>query len=312
MAMEAPKEISCADLKEFSRNCRLHKVVPMPKIREVAIWGAYVQDGERQFCQHEIALLIRFIKRMTGVHKKLAFPDRFNRDQPTVRYLWNWYIESRQTPAQASEKLCSEKRYLATRGATTLEAARKQLHEQLENDPVIIAQIQKKRKYIEGLKNFDYSKRRFRSRKVFKDGPMRRNRQGRIFETRIPLKSVTKIPQKRPHVADFEKMDDIPVSSQFVVKISRPKPIEKLLRRDQTLGKHMVKHGRESPLRQSVTLCEISDLEHDIENLNEQLKGEIENLKQQIAELEKKNFALRPRSKLLSIRYPTRIQLDGR
>jgi hypothetical protein len=36
-------------------------------------------------------------------------------------------------------------------------------------------------------------------------------------------------------------------------------------------------------------------LEHDIDNLNEQLQGEIENLKQQIAEMEKKNFTLRPR-----------------
>jgi hypothetical protein len=294
MAMETPKEISQADLNEFTRNYYLHKVVPMPKTREVALWGSYVEYGERQFCQHEISLLIRFIKRMTGVHKKLVSQDRFYKDQSTVRYLWNRYVESRQTPAQVSETLHSKRRYFALRGATTLEAARKQLHEQFENDPAIIAQIQIQKKYIEALKEFDYSKRRFRG-KVFRDGPMRRNRQGRVFETRIAVKPVSRAHRKHLHVAKLMKVSDIPVSSQFVVKIGRPKPIERLLGREQTLGKHMVKRGRESRLRQSVSLREIGDLEHDIDNLNEQLQGEIENLKQQIAEMEKKNFNLRPR-----------------
>ncbi len=142
----------------FKRAFNLRKDVPMPTTRDISLWRAYVEGGERKFCDFEKALLVRFVKRMTGDHKKLVFPALFKKDRQTTIYLWNKYLTARQTPSQAAERLRSMRRYVATWGAAMLEAARKQLHKQLERDPKIIAQIRGKRKAMEAMKSFDYSK----------------------------------------------------------------------------------------------------------------------------------------------------------
>jgi hypothetical protein len=120
--------LSHVELKKsqnFNRAFNLRKDVPRPGTRDMSSWRAYVEDGERKFCDFETELLVRFIKRMTGDHKKLVFPARFKKDRQTTIYLWNGYVAARQTPSQAAER-----RYVATWGAASLEAARKQLHTQ--------------------------------------------------------------------------------------------------------------------------------------------------------------------------------------
>ncbi len=52
----------------------------------------------------------------------------------------------------------------------------------------------------------------------------------------------------------------------------------------------MVKRASESPLRQSISCRELGVMEQDIESLHDQLLDEVENLKQQIKELEEKNY----------------------
>jgi hypothetical protein len=304
--------ISHAELENFNRAFKLRKNVPMPGTRDMSSWRAYIEGGERKFCDFEIALLVRFIKRMTGDNKKLVFPDRFKKDRQTTIYLWNQYVAARQTPSQAAERLQSVRRYVATWGAASLEAARKQLHEKLESDPKIIAQIREKRKAIEAKKDIDYSKHRYFRATVYKEGPIRHQRKGKLSLTRIQVKKTPSKLRTRLHVADLMKMDDSPVSSLFLLKVAKPNPNGMHLRRDPNIGKHMVKRGRESSLRQSISCRELSVMERDIEDLHRQLLEEVENLKQQIEELKKRNYVRCPRQKLFRCPPLSSHKPDGR
>ena len=96
------------------------------------------------------------------------------------------------------------------------------------------------------------------------------------------------------------------------MKVATPKPIEKLLRRDLNIGKHMVKPGKESPLRQSISCRELSVMEQDIEDLHHQLLDEVEKLKQQVEELEERNYVYCTRRKLPSSPLSLRHKTDGR
>lgn len=297
--------------QNFNRAFNLRKDVAMPGTRDISSWRAYVEGGERKFCDFEIALLVRFIKRMTGDYKKLVFPARFKKDRQTTMYLWNKYVAARQTPSQAAERLRSVRSYVATWGAASLEAARKQLHTQLERDPKMIAQIRQKRKTMEIMKSFGYSKHRYGKATVYREGPIRQLRNGKLSLTRIQVEKTRTKFQKRLHVADLMKVDGNPVSSLFVLKVATPKPIEMLLQRDPNIGKHMAKRGSESPLRQSISCRELSVMEQDIADLHHQLPEEVEKLKQQVEALEKRNYVYCPRRKLLNSPLSLRHKTDG-
>jgi hypothetical protein len=303
----APKT-SHVELKDFNMAFNLRKDVPIPDTRDIPSWRAYVEGGERKFCDFERTLLVKFIKRMTGVRGELVFPDWFENDRQTAIYLWCEYVAARQSPSQAAERLKSVSRYVGTWGEASLKAARKQLNENIKSNPDIRAQFQKRRKVIEAMKNFDYSKHRYGKAIVYKEGPIRHKQNGKLSLTQIRVKKT----HKRQLVDEPMKVDDTSVSSLFVVKVADPKPIEKFLRRDQNIRNHMVKRGRESPLRQSISRRELSEIEQDIEALHHQLLGEVQNLKRQIVELEEKNYIHRPSRKLVNSPQSSPHKLDGR
>ena len=135
---------------------------------------------------------------------------------------------------------------------------------------------------------------------MYREGPIRHDGKGRLALTRIQVKKTPTKFRNRLHVADLMKVDGNPVSSLFVLKVATPKPIEMLLQRDPNIGKHMVKRGSESPLRQSISCRELSVMEQDIADLHHQLPEEVEKLKQQVEALEKRNYVYCPRRKLFS------------
>jgi hypothetical protein len=294
---------------DISREQALDKLAKDFKIGDTASWRAFVEDGEKQFCGHEMSVLKRFIRRMTGIHNKLKFPDRFARDRSTATNLWNNYIEARQTPAQAAERVHSLATYKAAGTAASLNTAREQLNERIETDPGMRAYAQKQRENDKILKNFDFAVDRLQKGKVYKEGPLRPDRRGRFPLQLTKTKSVRRTHLKRPHIARMMKVDDVRVSSSFAVSIATPKRTSDLLRNDPNLGKHMVKRGKESPLRQSVTIRVFSGFEQEIQYMDENLEWDIEDLKQEIAKFERKNFACRtghkipshPRSKISHI-----------
>jgi hypothetical protein len=109
------------------------------------------------------------------------------------------------------------------------------------------------------------------------------------------------------------KVDDIPLSSLFILRVATPKPIGMLLRQDPNIGKHMVKLGSESPLRQSISCRELRVMEQNVENLHHQLLDEVENLKQQIEELEKETtLIVRGGNSLAAFCLYIAIQMDDR
>ncbi|KAH8766295.1 hypothetical protein F5882DRAFT_383017 [Hyaloscypha sp. PMI_1271] len=297
---------------DISREQALHKLAKNLKAGDTASWRAFVEDGERQFCGHEMSMLKRFIRRMTGIHNKLKFPARFTRDRSTATNLWNNYIEVRQTPAQAAERVRSLETYKATGPAASLNTARKQLNERIESDPGMRAYAQKQQDNDENLKNFDFAGDRLQKGKVYREGPLRPGRRGQFPLQLTKTKSVRRIHLKSPHVANKMKVDEVQVSSCFAVSIATPKRTSDLLRNDPNLGKHMVKRGKESPLRQSVTLRVFSGFEREIEYMEENRDWDIEDLKKEVAKFERKNFACRTRHKVPSHPRSKISQICGR
>jgi hypothetical protein len=74
----------------------------------------------------------------------------------------------------------------------------------------------------------------------------------------------------------------------------------------------MIKRGKESPLRQSVTLRVFSGFEQEIEYMEENLEWDIKDLKQEIAKFERKNFTCRTRPKVPSHSRTKVSQMCGR
>jgi hypothetical protein len=297
---------------DIPREQELHKLAKTLKTGDTASWREFVEDGERQFCGHEMSVLKRFIRRMTGIHNKLKFPDRLTRDRSTATKLWNNYIEARQTPAQAAERVHSLATYKATGPAASLNTARERLNERIETDPGMRAYVQKQQENDEILKNFDFAGDRLQKGKVYKEGPLRPDRRGQFPLQLTKTKSVRRAHLKRPHVANMMKVDDVRVSSCFAVSIATSKLKSDLLRNDPNLGKHMTKRGKESPLRQSVTLRVFSGFEQEIEYMEENLEWDIKDLKQEIAKFERKNFACRARPKVPSHPRTKVSQMCGR
>jgi hypothetical protein len=285
----------------------------MPKNSDINSWREYVEEGNRKLCKHEITILKRFIRRMTGVHKRLVFPARFARDRPTAIYLWTHYLVARQTRAEAAMRGRSFQAYKVDQARASLDAAREQLNERLETDPKMIAHILKGKKSSEAMKNCDWTKPP--PRRTRKTVELRPKPKG--MPPQLPKgKPEPMAPLEGPPVVDLMVIDEVPVSPLFNVNIAAPKPTANLLRMDQTLGKYMVKRGKESPLRQSITVRELTAFEQEMKVSNERLERDIEGLKKQIAAYERKNFGSRPKfSNLSSGRGQSqspRTQLDGR
>jgi hypothetical protein len=243
-------------------------------------WRAYVEDGNRAFCEHEMAILKRFVKRATS--KLRGWPDHRVQDRPTAIALWVSYLEKRQTLAQASERVRSLEKFKVDQAAAVLLAARKKLSEQFYKDKKMQAYIRSQTKSNERLKTLDYSKPR--APKMKREGPMRPNPQGKITSKFSVKKPARQALHKPVHIAAMI-VDDIPISGHFMAKVTIPQRATGALRQDPKLRKYIVRE--ESPLRQSVSRLYMSDVQ-----------GELELLKQQIAEFESKNLTFLPRHRL--------------
>jgi len=275
--------------------------IQMPKTRDLDSWRAYIEDGNRMFCEHEIAILTRYIRRITGIHKKLIFPDRFRRDRATTIDLWNQYIEARQTPAEAAERYCSFANYKGKDAAARLQAARQKLNEEIDANPAMAEHILRGRQSSQVVKNFDFSRGRLPRRQGRKDRPMRVP----MGPKRYP------VPTAAHNSALPMAVHDAPIAPQFSFNFAIQKPASFLLRQDPNIGKHMVKQGRESPLRQSVSLHQVDDSENEVCNIEVQVGWSIDGLKGQIAGFERKNLVHRTRDPLPNSRRPQRSRLDG-
>ncbi|KAE9373367.1 hypothetical protein N431DRAFT_465662 [Stipitochalara longipes BDJ] len=223
--------------------------IRLPKNKDLDSWRTYIEDGEREFCEHEIAILKKYVRRITGIHKRLLFPERFKCDRATTICLWNQYIESRQTPAEATERSRSLINHMASIAAATLEAAREKLNDDINANPAIIEYIRQSRRANEVMKAFDFSSGRLPRRQGRKDRPLRVRMDPKVYPVHIIC----------PHVAALRKIEDTPIASHFTFNFEIPKLAAFLFRKDPNIGKHMVKPGRESPLRQSVSLHQVDD-----------------------------------------------------
>jgi hypothetical protein len=256
-------------LKEFAKD--LENV-------DTASWRTLLDSGERDFRELEMAALQRFIRRMTGMRKKLKSSEQFTRDHSQAIYLWSNYIEAGQTSAQPAKGAPSLETYKDTSPAASLEAAREELNKRIETDAAMREFVRRQRQKDQLLKNFDFSSDRQERGKIYKEGPLRPGPSGKFS---IQLKK-TNCGQgaslKQHNVANLMKVDGVPISSSFVVKVINPKPASDIIRKDPNLGKHMVKRGRESPLRQSIALSERNGLEQETHCLKEQLEWDMENL----------------------------------
>jgi tryptophan 2,3-dioxygenase len=148
--------------------------------------------------------------------------------------------------------------------------------------------------------------------KVYREGPLRPGRRGPFPLQLTKTKSVRRTHLKRPHITNMMKVDEVRVSSCFAVSIATLQRTSDLLRNDPNLGKHMVKRGKESPLRQSVTLRLSSGFEQEIQYMEENREWDIEDLKQEIVKFERKNFACRTRHKAPSHPRSKISQMCGR
>ena len=273
--------------------------IQMPKTRGLKLWRAYIEDGNRVFCEHETAILKRYVRRITGVHKRLLFPERFGHDRETTIDLWNRYIEARQTPAEALERSRSIARYKARNAALILKAARKKLFGEIEANAVLAESIRRRRQGDEVVKNFDFSRGRLSRRPARNELPLQVLMGGKRHLTiRKSHKRLT-------------ALDDTPIAPQFSFNFAIQKPPSFLLRTDPNLGRYMVKQGRESPLRQSVSLHQVDDSEIEIQSIQAQVGWSIDALQGQIAGFERRNLAHSTRDPQPNSRRLRRSRING-
>jgi len=295
------KKMKITKVKKHSTTFMSVDEIQMPKTKDLDSWRAYIEDGERKFCEHEVAILKRFVRRITGVHKKLLFPNRFKQDRATTIGLWNQYVEARQTPAEAAQRSSSISENSVKVAAATLQAAREKLIDTINANPQMVENVLQRREAKETMKGFKFSSGRVPRGRGRRDRPLRA-RMGTIRHQANTTK---------PHAAPSIEVEKSPVVPQFSFNFAIPKPAVFLLRKDPIIRKHMVKQGRESPLRQSVSLHQIEDTEEDLQELEVQPRWSVENLKLEIAALERRNFPDRTRHPLPLARRPRRSRLNG-
>jgi hypothetical protein len=212
--------LKMAEKSKRSKKSKKSKVSSISvKFNDMSLCRAYVEGGNREFCEHETTLLENFVKQITSEGGKIFIPGswvdyrpaRSHKDphaamvarslqDPRIAIIaqsfknqWVDYLKSQQTLAQAAERIRSLKKFKKLKDYqawAALNAAKQEFNKRLVTDLKMNQYVGRNRYRNKFLKDFDYSnaptpRELARGRRL---APMRPDLKGRISQKKTTQK----------------------------------------------------------------------------------------------------------------------------